>query len=140
MDSAGNLYIADMNRQRIRKVDCNGIITTVAGNGTAGYNGDGFLATSAELNDPSGVALDSAGNLYVADAYNNRIRKVDTNGIITTVAGNGTEGSKGDNGPAISAELNYPSNVAVDSGGNIYIAEFHGSSSARWMQAATSPL
>ncbi len=88
MDSAGNLYIADTGNNRIRKVS-NGVITTVAGNGIAGFSGDNGPATSAQLNYPMGVAVDSAGNLYIADVGNNRIRKV-SNGVITTVAGNGT--------------------------------------------------
>src|SRR5208282_1269376 len=105
VDSAGNLYIADSSNNRIRKVDANGIITTVAGSDTFGYSGDGGPATSAELYVPYGVAVDSAGNLYIADINNNRIRKVDASGIITTVAGNGTFGYNGDNIAATSAEL-----------------------------------
>src|ERR1017187_2970411 len=119
VDSAGNLYIADL--YRIRKVS-NGVITTVAGNGTTGFRGDNGPATNAQL-DPRGVAVDSAGNLYVADGNNDRIRKV-SNGVITTVAGNGTAGFSGDNGPATSAELYIPLGVAVDSAGNLYIADF----------------
>ncbi len=121
MDSAGNLYIADTDNNRIRKVS-NGVITTVAGNGTQGFSGDNGPATSAQLYIPGGVAVDSAGNLYIADTYNNRIRKV-SNGVITTVAGNGTVGFGGDNGPATSAQLNTPVAVAVDSAGNLYIAD-----------------
>ncbi len=121
VDSAGNLYIADDANNRIRKVS-NGVITTVAGNGTPGFSGDNGPATSAELYLPEGVAVDSAGNLYIADTFNNCIRKV-SNGVITTVAGNGTYGFSGDNGPAISAELQYPFGVAVDSAGNLYIAQ-----------------
>ena len=123
VDSAGNIYIADSYNNRIRKVDTSGGITTVAGNGTFGFSGDGGPATAAELNQPSSVAVDSAGNIYIADSYNNRIRKVDTSGGITTVAGNGTFGFSGDGGPATAAELNQPSSVAVDSAGNIYIAD-----------------
>ena len=121
VDSAGNLYINDCGNYRIRKVT-NGVITTVAGNGTLGFSGDNGPATSAQLNSPSGVAVDSAGNLYIADFGNNRIRKV-SNGVIATVAGNGTQGFSGDNGPATSAELSYPEGVAVDSAGNLYIAD-----------------
>jgi sugar lactone lactonase YvrE len=120
-DAAGNLYIADYGNNRIRKVS-GGVITTVAGNGTQGYSGDNGAATSAELNYPIGVAVDSAGNLYIADAFNQCIRKV-SKGVITTVAGNGTPGYSGDNGPAASAELAYPFGVAVDSAGNLYIAD-----------------
>ena len=121
VDSAGNLYIADTDNSRIRKVS-NGVITTVAGNGTGGFNGDDGPATSAALYGPEGIAVDSAGNLYIADTYNYRIRKV-SNGVITTVAGNGTGGFNGDNGPATSALLYNPSGVAVDSAGNLYIAD-----------------
>jgi uncharacterized protein (TIGR03437 family) len=123
VDSAGNLYIADWQNNRIRKVS-NGVIATVAGNGTQGFSGDNGPATSAQLNYPAGVAVDSAGNLYIADEVNNRIRKV-TNGVITTVAGNGTSGFSGDDGPATSAELYFPSGVAVDSAGNLYIVDSH---------------
>lgn len=121
VDSAGNLYIADQNANRVRKVS-NGVITTVAGSGTPGFAGDNGLAASAELYEPSGVAVDSAGSLYIADFENNRIRKV-SNGAIVTIAGNGESGFSGDNGPATSAQLNYPIGVAVDSAGNLYIAD-----------------
>jgi sugar lactone lactonase YvrE len=125
VDSAGNLYIADFDNRRIRKVAAGtGIITTVAGNGTAGFSGDGLVATFAELQGPTGVAVDSAGNLYIADFDNNRIRKVVAGtGIITTVAGNGTAGFGGDGGAATSAELNGPQGVAVDSAGNLYFSD-----------------
>jgi len=128
VDNSGNIYIADNGNHRIRKVDTNGIITTVAGNGTQDYNGDNGdngLATSAKLDYPEGVAVDSSGNIYIADANDRRIRKVDTNGIITTVAGTGGDGYSGDNGPATSAHLASPIGVAVDSKGNIYIADFY---------------
>jgi len=107
VDASGNLYIADSENHRVRKVDTSGIITTVAGNGTAGYSGDGGPATNASLRAPNGVAVDASGNLYIADSANSRIRKVDTSGIITTVAGPGTPGY----------------DVAVDASGNLYIAE-----------------
>jgi hypothetical protein len=100
-------------------------IQTVAGNGTYGYSGDGGVATNARLGAPHGVAVDTNGNIYIADSAENVIRKVAAGtGIITTVAGNGTAGYSGDGGVATSAELNYPSGVAVDAGGNIYIADF----------------
>jgi len=121
LDSAGDLYIADTDNNRVRKVS-NGVITTVAGNGTRGFSGDNGPATSAQLDGPEGVALDSAGNLYIADTGNSSIRKV-ANGVITTVAGNATYGFSGDNGPATSAQLRYPIAIAVDSAGDIYIAD-----------------
>jgi len=125
VDSAGNIYIADSGNYCIRKVAAGtGIITTMAGNGTQGYSGDNGAATSASLHQPIGVAMDSAGNIYIADAANNRIRKVTAGtGIIITVVGNGTQGYSGDNGAATSASLDYPEGVAVDSAGNIYIAD-----------------
>ena len=123
-DAAGNLYIADMNNQRVRKVAAGtGIITTVAGNGVAGYSGDGAVATAAQLYYPTSVAVDGIGNLYIADRYNHRIRKVATNGIISTVAGTGTAGVGGDGGAATLGQLNYPQGVAVDIAGNLYIAD-----------------
>ena len=123
LDNEGNLYIVDKDGQRIRKVDSSGIITTVAGTGTAGFSGDGGPATSAQLSGPRAVALDGAGNLYIADTENHRIRKVDTAGTITTVAGTGTRGFSGDGGSATSAGLNRPSGVAVDGAGNLYLAD-----------------
>lgn len=123
VDGVGNLYIADDGHQRIRKVDTAGIIATVAGNGKQGFSGDGGAAIGAQLWRPSAVAVDHTGNLYIADTYNARIRKVDTAGIITTVAGNGALASTGDGGPATSAGLFLPMGVAVDGAGNIYIAD-----------------
>ena len=123
VDASGNLYIADTGNNRIRKVSATGIITTVAGNGSAGYSGDGGPATSAQLDGPEGVAVDGSGNLYIADTCNNRIRKVSATGIITTVAGNGSAGYSGDGGPATSAQLSLPAGVAVDGSGNLYIAD-----------------
>jgi len=125
VDAAGNIYIAEYSNDRIRKVTAaTGIITTVAGNGSGGYNGDNIAATSAQLSNPYGVAVDGAGNLYIVDNGNDRIRKVTAaTGIITTVAGNGTFGYAGDNGAATSAKLNTPQGVAVDGAGNVYIAD-----------------
>ena len=126
LDAAGNFYIAEFRNHRIRKVDISGIITTVAGNGTQGYNGDGIAATTAELNTPFGVAADSSGNIYIADTDNERIRKVGTSGIITTFAGTGTGGYNGDGIAATAAELGLPTGVAVDAAGDLYIADQSG--------------
>ena len=125
VDSAGDLFIADANNNVIREVvKATGDIITVAGNGTAGYSGDGGPATAAELNDPIGVAVDSAGDLFIADTDNNVIREVvKATGDIITVAGNGTAGYSGDDGPATAAELDDPSRVAVDSAGDLFIAD-----------------
>jgi uncharacterized protein (TIGR03437 family) len=122
VDTGGNLYIADSGNSRVRKVS-GGILTTVAGNGATDYSGDGGQATSAALNGPLGIAVDSAHNLYIADTANNRIRFVASNGMISTVAGTGAPGYSGDNGPAMSAELAAPVAVAVDAAGDIYIAD-----------------
>jgi hypothetical protein len=138
-DRAGNIYIADRGNNVIRKVTVStGIISTVAGNGTAGYSGDGGQATSAKLNGPDGIILDSLGNMYISDDYNNVIRKVTkSTGIITTIAGNGTAGYSGDNGPATSAKLNDPSlKIAFDAAGNFYIAD-DGNNVIRKVTAAT---
>jgi uncharacterized protein (TIGR03437 family) len=121
VDSAGNLYIADTGNSRVRKVS-NGVITTVAGTGGYGFSGDNGLATSAEVFNPEGIAVDAAGNLYIADTLDNRIRKV-SNGVITTVGGNGTYGFSGDYAPATSSQLSRPTGVAVDSAGNVYVAD-----------------
>ena len=115
----GNIYIADQYNHRIRKVTVStGIILTIAGTGTSSYSGDNGAATSATLNYPYGVVLDTASNVYIADTNNHRIRKVTiSTGIITTIAGTGTTTYSGDNGPATSATLNYPNGVALDSAG-----------------------
>jgi sugar lactone lactonase YvrE len=129
VDATGNLFIADTVNNRIREVGTNGIINTVAGNGyvnpytgSGGYSGDGGAATNAELNGPIDVAVDATGNLFIADTYNNRIRKVGANGIIATVAGNGLY-TYGDGGAATNAELYWPFGVAVDATGNVFIAD-----------------
>jgi hypothetical protein len=123
VDGIGNLLIADTFNNRIRMVTPGGVITTVTGNGTYGYSGDGGPATSATLNYPSSVAVDAAGNLFIADSGNNVIRQVDPTGAITTVAGTGTSGYSGDGGPATSAELAYPEGVAVDGADNLFVAD-----------------
>ncbi len=121
VDGSGNVYIADGNG-RIRKVNTAGIISTVAGGGTSGL-GDGGPATAAEI-DAYGLAVDAPGNIYIASFNDNRIRKVNTSGIISTIAGNGTGGYTGDGGPGIDAEIWGPSGVAVDGSGNVYIADY----------------
>ena len=123
LDSGGNLYIADTFNHRIRKMATDGKISTVAGNGVSGYYGDNGAAPDAALSYPQGVFVDTRGNLYIADTFNDRIRKVGTDGIITTVAGNGIARFRGDRGQATSASLNYPKAVAVDAAGNIFIVD-----------------
>lgn len=123
VDVSGNVYIADQGNNRIRKVNTSGNINTVAGNGTFGYSGDGASATAAELSYPTGIALDTAGNIFIADTYSEAIRKVNTSGIISTIAGTGTQGYGGDGAAATGAKLNLPTGVAVDASGNIYIAD-----------------
>jgi sugar lactone lactonase YvrE len=123
LDKSGNLYISDVLNNRTRRIDSNGTIATVAGNGTAGYSGDGGLANTATLNDPLDVVADLTGNLFIADAFNYRIRKVTPAGTITTFAGNGATGSSGDGGSATNTQLNLPEGVALDSTGNVFIAE-----------------
>ncbi len=127
LDANGNLYIADQNNKRVRRIDPRGYIATVAGNGAFGYNGDGGLAINAALSSPSGIAVDDAGNLYIADKYNYRVRKVSAQGIVSTIAGNGTYNlfdPPGTNGPAIQAPLGVPTDAVVASDGSVYIAEF----------------
>jgi hypothetical protein len=123
VDSFGNLYIADEGNNRIRQVGTNGIIHTIAGNGSNAYFGDGAPATNASLFSPTGVALDALGNLYIADRDNNRIRRVGANGLINTFAGSGTNGYAGDGGTATNANLSTPEAVAVDTLGNVFIAD-----------------
>jgi sugar lactone lactonase YvrE len=127
VDASGNLFIADVGNNRVREVTAGGIITTVAGNGTAGFSGDGGAATSASLSKPTSVAVDGSGNLFIADSGNNVIREVSASGIITTIAGNGSGGSSGDGGPATLASLNGFMNlaVAVDAAGNLFIGDVY---------------
>lgn len=126
VDDHGNVYIADTENHRIRKIDAeSGIIATIAGTGEEGYGGDEGPATEAKLNWPTGVAVDDAGNVYIADRNNERIRRVDPEGIITTFAGTGEWGydSDEDGGPATEALLNWPADVALDANGDLYIAD-----------------
>lgn len=127
-DNNGDLYFTDRSNHRIRKITTStGIISTVAGTGTGGYNGDGILATAAQLNNPNEVSFDASGNLYIADWLNNRVRKVDkSTGIISTIAGTGTAGYNGDGIAATAAQINGPCGIIFDNTGNIYIAEYGG--------------
>ncbi|MEV0963164.1 RICIN domain-containing protein [Streptomyces sp. NPDC049910] len=124
VDSTGNLYIADYGNHRIRKITTDGTISTVAGTGAAGFSGDGGPPASARLNNPYAVAVDGAGGLCIADCGNQRVRKITSDGTISTVAGTGSVGFGGDGGPATAARLHTPLSVAVDSTGNLYIADY----------------
>lgn len=120
---SGDLYIADSANERIRRVDRSGLIVTVAGTGVPGFSGDGGPATAAQFDGPRSLSGDAAGNLYVADDNNHRVRRIDAAGIVTTIAGNGTAASAGDGGPGPAAQLDHPRGVAVDGRGNVFIAE-----------------
>jgi sugar lactone lactonase YvrE len=122
-DSSQNLYVSEPSGQRIRKITLGGAISTYAGTGISGYNGDNIAATTAQLSFPTGLVFDSAGNLIIADGVNNRVRKIDHSGIITTIAGTGGAGYTGDGGPAISATFNQPFGVTYDAPGNLYITD-----------------
>ncbi|MEO7804525.1 MAG: NHL repeat-containing protein, partial [Actinomycetota bacterium] len=123
VDPSNNLYIADSGNNRVRKVSASGFISTLAGNGTAGFSGDSSLAVIAQLNSPSGVAADAMGNVFIADTNNHRVRQVTVGLVITTMAGNGFAGYSGDGGPAAAAQLNSPFGLAVDSLGSVYVAD-----------------
>lgn len=123
VDTDGNLYIADAINRRIRRVDPSGTITTVAGTGVEGFSGDGGPALDAQLSYPASLAVDADGNLFIAEYFEHRIRRVDSSGIITSIAGTGVEGFSGDGGPAGRAQLSYPRGVAVDADGNVFIAD-----------------
>ncbi|QCX40256.1 T9SS type A sorting domain-containing protein [Aureibaculum algae] len=124
IDASGNIYISDWQNHKIKKVTTNGVINTIAGTGTYGFSGDGGLATLAELKSPSGITIDATGNIYFSDRNNYRVRKIDTNGIITTIAGKGGfQPFSGDGGLAIDAELYEPNGITLDNDGNIYIVD-----------------
>jgi sugar lactone lactonase YvrE len=123
VDDDGNVYFVDRGNARVRRIDTSGVITTIAGNGRYGYSGDGGPATDARLNRPEHLWVDAHGNVYVADTFNSRIRKIDTAGIITTVAGNGSQSFSGDGGPAKTAGLSKISGVAIGPDGALYIAD-----------------
>lgn len=126
VDNTGNVFVADNENNRIRKIDAiSGFIYTVAGTGTGAYNNDGIPASSANIYHPISVSLDNSGNLFIADSWNNRIRKVNTSGTISTVAGNGTSGFSGDGGFALSAQMSTPRGVNIDACGNIYISDYY---------------
>jgi sugar lactone lactonase YvrE len=125
IDADGNLYLADSENHRVRRVNRDGIIETVAGTGAPGFAGDGGVATAAQLNAPAGLAIDHNGNLWIVDSGNHRLRKMTPDQKITTVAGTGTRGFAGDGGPAANAQLNFPIAVAVDSHGNAFVADSH---------------
>ena len=145
LDAAGNLYFADWTGNRILMAS-NGVVSTIAGNGTSGFSGDNGPAAGAQLANPSGVALDGAGNVYFSDTGNQRVRKI-SNGVITTVAGNGTAGFSGDNGPATSAQLNLAPVVFPPPPPSPFLANLHVSRNfpscplvSPWMRPATFTL
>jgi sugar lactone lactonase YvrE len=136
LDTAGNLYISDTGNNVVRVVNASGVISTFAGTGAPGYNGDGIKATTAALSNPWGLAVGVDNSLYIADMGNNAIRKVGPTGIITTVAGSNSVGFSGDGGPATSAQLKAPAAIALDPAGNMYIAD-SGNNRVRKVSAAT---
>lgn len=139
LDPAGYLYVADDNNDRIRKIDVtSGIVTTYAGTGKTGYAGDEGPASQAQLSRPRGIARDAAGNLYIADSMNHRIRLVDPSGRITTVVGTGRQGYGGDGGPATAARVFTPRGVATDAAGNLYLADTY-NDRIRRVAAASGP-
>ena len=124
VDAVGNVYLAEPKRRRIRKIDLSGVITTFAGTGEWGFSGDGGPAVEARLGQPSGIAVDRNGRVYVADESNRRLRRIDASGVITTIAGTGEWGFSGDGGPATEADLGSVRNVATDPRGNLYLAQW----------------
>ena len=122
-DHTGNLYISDRDNERIRKVDTAGVISTIAGDGSAGYSGDGVLGTKTSISFPLGITVDPHGDVVFGDADNKRIRMIDSHGIITTIAGTGKNKATGDGGPATKAALADPENVVFDAAGNLFITD-----------------
>ncbi|MCH8344857.1 MAG: hypothetical protein IH983_12835 [Planctomycetes bacterium] len=138
VDASGNIYIADTTKHRIRKVTfATGVMTTIGGTGTAGYSGDGGAGTSAMINAPRGIAVDSAGNVFFSDTENHRIRKITPGGTISTVAGTGQQGSSGDGGPATAAKIKRPRGIAIDNSDNIYFADTVNSSIRKFTDGGT---
>jgi sugar lactone lactonase YvrE len=136
-DAAGNLYFVETGNHVVRKLSSAGIVTTVAGNGVQGFSGDNGPATAAQLDSPAGLALDSVGDLFIADSHNHRIREVSSaTGTITTIAGTGAPGFSGDGGPATAAQLDLPTALALDASGNLYVADTN-NHRVRWIAAAT---
>lgn len=125
LDAAGNIYFADGNNQRVRKINTSGMISTIAGTGSSGFSGDGGAATSAAVSNPFGVAVDEAGNVYFSDQSNNRIRKIVPAGTISTIAGTGAVGYSGDGGVATAAKMNTPIEITLDTGGHLLVADRH---------------
>jgi sugar lactone lactonase YvrE len=123
IDSAGNIYVAEGAGRKIRRIDANGIVTTIAGTGAEGSGGDGGPAINAQFVNPVAVAIDSAGNIYVVDRDGQKVRKIDPSGVISTVAGTGEVGFDGDRGPGPAAKLCFPEGVAVDSKGQVFVAD-----------------
>lgn len=124
VDISGNIYFADQGNYRIRKINTAGVISTFAGTGVGGFSGDGGSAALAQIGDAYGLAVDASGNIYIADYSNNRIRKVNSSGTISTFAGTGVQGFSGDGGTAINAQLNLPVGVTVDALNNVYVSEY----------------
>ena len=134
-DLSGNVYFADASNYRVRKIDLSGIITTVAGNGSLGFGGDGVIATSTSV-QPASLTVDAMGNLYIGEWTNKRIRKVSPTGIITTIIGDGTYANTGDGGPASAAQIEQPNDLCFDGFGNLFITDFDGSDVVRMVSAA----
>lgn len=134
-DATGNIYIGDWSNYRIRLVNTNGIISTIAGTGVSGYSGDGGQATAAQVSNTMGVCTDALGNVYIADEFNSRIRKINTSGVISTVVGTATAGFSGDGGQATAAEIDFPLDVVTDGANNIYITDYN--SRIRMVNVAT---